>query len=186
MFGSRSASSNGGSLRSSTTPASYCPKRTRSPAGGQGAAACPPRALPWSWTAIATTPRAPPWGRNRRRNPEARLPDLLVVLEHVPDALGRVAHVVEVELVVLGEEAPLDLLEVAQHLPLRPDDLAEVDDLLLDVGDVAHDLLAGLLEEDVLLDPVELVAHLAEHREAVVDRVVDHLVEQVAEPLREH
>src|SRR3954451_7713658 len=114
------------------------------------------------------------------------LHDLLVVLEHVPDALGGVHHVVEVELVVVGEEAALDLLEVAQHLSLRTDDLAEVDDLLLDVGDVAHDVLASLLLEDLLLDPVELVAHLAEHGEAVVDGVVDDLVEQVAGTLRDH
>src|SRR4028119_709213 len=67
---------------------------------------------------------------------------------------------------------------------LRPGDLAEVDDLLLAVRDVAHDLLGAPLE-DVLLDPVELVADLAQHREAVVERVVDDLVEQVAGALRE-
>jgi hypothetical protein len=68
------------------------------------------------------------------------LDDLLEVLEHVPDALVRVDDVVEVD--VLGDEAPRPL-EVAQGGALRPDDLAEVDDLLLDVGDVADDVLAG-------------------------------------------
>ena len=113
-----------------------------------------------------------------------RLDDLLVVLEHVPDALGGVDDVVEVDLEVLGEVALLGPLEVAQHGALRPDDLAEVDDLLLRVGDVAHDLLGAALE-DVLLEPLELVADLAQHREAVVERVVDDLVEQVARALRE-
>src|SRR5687767_15491477 len=50
--------------------------------------------------------------------------------------------------------------EVAERRPLRPDDLAEVDDLLLDVGDVAHDLGRVLALEDLLLDALELVAHL--------------------------
>ena len=63
-----------------------------------------------------------------------------------------------------------------------PDDLAEVDDLLLGVGEVAHDLL-GLALEDVLLEALELVADLPQHREAVVERVVDDLVEQVAAAL---
>src|SRR3712207_6957712 len=49
------------------------------------------------------------------------------------------------------------------------DDLAEPDDLLLRVREVAHDLLGAALE-DLLLDPLELVAHLAQHREAVVER----------------
>ena len=65
-----------------------------------------------------------------------------------------------------------------------PDDLAEVDDLLLDVGDVAHDLLAAAAE-DVLLELLELVADLAQHREAVVEGLVDDVVEQVARALRE-
>src|ERR671914_1852861 len=112
------------------------------------------------------------------------LHDLLEVLEHVPDPLGGVDDVVEVDLEVLGQVALLGALEVAQHRALRPDDLAEVDDLLLRVRDVAHDLLGATLE-DVLLDPLELDAHLAEHREAVVERVVDDLVEQVARALRE-
>ena len=68
-----------------------------------------------------------------------RLDDLLEVLEHVPDALGRVVDVVEVDLEVLGDVAA-GALEVLQRRALRPDDLAEVDDLLLDVGEVAHDL----------------------------------------------
>ena len=44
---------------------------------------------------------------------------------------------------------------------------------------------SALALEDLLLDPLELVADLAEHREAVVERVVDDLVEQVAGALRE-
>ena len=39
--------------------------------------------------------------------------------------------------------------------------------------------------EDVLLDPLELVADLAQHRERGVDAVVDDLVEQVARALGE-
>ena len=65
-----------------------------------------------------------------------------------------------------------------------PDDLAEVDDLLLHVGDVAHDLLAAA-DEDVLLELLELVPDLAQHREAVVEGLVDDLVEQVAGALGE-
>ena len=37
--------------------------------------------------------------------------------------------------------------------------------------------------EDLLLEPLELVPDLAEHREAVVERAVDDLVEQVARAL---
>src|SRR4051794_21549472 len=115
-----------------------------------------------------------------------RLGDLLVVLEHVPDPLVGVDDVVEVDLEVeVGREvALLDLLEVAQHRSLRPDHLAEVDDLLLDVGDIAYDLLRAPLE-DVVLERVELVADLAQHREAVVEAVVDEAVEQVARAARE-
>ena len=80
--------------------------------------------------------------------------------------------------------ALLDLLEVAQDGALRADHLAEVDDLLLDVGDVAHDLLRAALE-DLVLERVELVADLAQHREAVVEAVVDEPVEQVAGAARE-
>ena len=76
-------------------------------------------------------------------------------------------------------------LEVAQHRALRADDLAEVDDLLLDVGDVADDLARSVLLEDVLLDRVELLADLAQHREEVVEGVVDDRVEQVAGALAE-
>ena len=113
-----------------------------------------------------------------------RLHHLLVVLEHVPDPLGGVDDVVEVDVEVVGDVARLGALEVAEGGALRADDLAEVDDLLLDVGDVAHDL--GLLVlEDVLLDALELVAHLAQHRERGVDGVVDDLVEQVAGALGE-
>ena len=71
-----------------------------------------------------------------------------------------------------------------QRRALRADDLAEVDDLLLDVGDVADDLRRAALE-DVLLEALELVAHLAQHREGGVDAVVDDLVEQVAGALGE-
>jgi hypothetical protein len=112
-----------------------------------------------------------------------RLDDLLEVLEHVPDALVGVDDVVEVDLEVRGHVAA-GALEVSQRRALRPNDLAEVDDLLLDVRKVAHDLRRAALE-DVLLEPLELVAHLAEHREGGVDAVVDDLVEQVARALAE-
>ena len=104
--------------------------------------------------------------------------------EHVPDALGRVDDVVEVDVEVLGDVARLVALEVAERDALRPHDLAEVDDLLLGVGDVAHDVLALALE-DLLLDALELEADLAQHRERGVDAVVDDLVEQVAGALGE-
>jgi hypothetical protein len=113
-----------------------------------------------------------------------RLDDLLVVLEHVPHPLRRVLDVVEVEVEVLGDVARLRALEVAERRALRSHDLAEVDDLLLDVGDVAHDLV-GVAFEDLLLDALEFVAHLAQHRERGVDEVVDDPVEQVAGALGE-
>ena len=106
------------------------------------------------------------------------LDDLLEVLEHVPDALGRVVDVVEVDVEVLGDVA-LRALEVLERGALRADDLAEVDDLLLGVRDVANDLRGAALE-DVLLDALELVPDLAQHRERGVDALVDDLVEQVA------
>src|SRR6187200_1329929 len=59
-----------------------------------------------------------------------RLDDLLVVVEEVPDALGCVDDVVEVELEVLGEEALGVALEQAQGRTLGLDDLAVRDDLL--------------------------------------------------------
>src|SRR4051812_49255731 len=62
-----------------------------------------------------------------------RFHDLLVVLEHVPDALGGVDDVVEVDVEVVRDVARLGALEIAERRPLRADDLAEVDDLLLDV-----------------------------------------------------
>ena len=72
-----------------------------------------------------------------------RLDDLLVVVEDVPDALGRVDDVVEVELELLRQE-PLDVaLEQPQGRALRLDDLAVADDLLLDVRDVADDLVGA-------------------------------------------
>src|SRR5581483_2196267 len=67
---------------------------------------------------------------------------------------------------------------------LRAGDLAEVDDLLLDVEDVAYDLLRAA-REDLLLERVELVADLSQHREAVVEGVVDDAVEEEARPLGE-
>ena len=48
-----------------------------------------------------------------------RLHDLLVVLEHVPDPLGGVHDVVEVDLQLLAHVALLRALEVAQHGALR-------------------------------------------------------------------
>ena len=63
-------------------------------------------------------------------------------------------------------------------------DLSVGDDLLLDVRDVADDVL-GLALEHVVLDPVELVADLVEDREAVVEEVVEHLVQQPARALGE-
>src|SRR4051794_20641980 len=113
-----------------------------------------------------------------------RLDDLLEVLEHVPDPLPRIVDVVEVDVEVVRDVARLVALEVAEGRPLRADDLAEVDDLLLDVGEVADDVLGAALE-DVLLDAVELVAHLAQHRERRVHARVDDAVEQVARPLAE-
>ena len=53
-----------------------------------------------------------------------------------------------------------------------------------DVRDVADDLVGAALE-DVVLERVELVPDLVEDREAVVEQVVEHLVEQAARALRE-
>ena len=75
-------------------------------------------------------------------------------------------------------------LEQAQRRALGLDDLAVGDDLLLDVREVADDLLGALLEH-VVLDRVELVPDLVEDREAVVEEVVEDVVEQVARALRE-
>ena len=113
-----------------------------------------------------------------------RLDDLLVVVEEVPDALGGVDDVVEVELEVMGEEALRVALEQAQSGALGLDDLAVRDDLLLRVGDVADDLLAAALLE-LVLDRVQLVPDLVQDREAVVEEVVEDVVEQVARRLRE-
>jgi len=113
-----------------------------------------------------------------------RLDDLLVVVEQVPDALGSVDEVVEVELQLLGQEAFGPPLEQAQRRALRLDDLAVRDDLLLRVRDVANGLLGAPLEH-VVLDRVELEADLVEDREAVVEEVVEHVIEQVAGALRE-
>ena len=113
-----------------------------------------------------------------------RLDDFLVVVEDVPDALGGVDDVVEVEVELLGQEALDVALEHAQRRALRLDDLPVADDLLLDVRDVADDLLGASLEH-VVLERVELVPDLVEDREAVVEEVVEHLVEQAARALRE-
>ena len=113
-----------------------------------------------------------------------RVGDLLVVVEQVPDALGGVDDVVEVDLELLGEE-PLDAaLQQPQRGALGLDDLAVRDDLLLHVGDVPDDLLGGALEQ-LVLDPVELVPDLVEDREAVVEEVVEDVVQQVAGALAE-
>ena len=113
-----------------------------------------------------------------------RLDDLLVVLERVPGALGRVGDVVEVDLQLFLEVPLLGPLEIAEHGALGPHDLAEVDDLLLRLGELAHDLRRAALE-DVVLEALELEAHLAQHRERRIDAGVDDLVQQVARALRE-
>ena len=110
--------------------------------------------------------------------------DLLVVVELVPDPLGRVDDVVEVEVELLGQELVHPALEHAQRRAARLHDLAVRDDLLLRVRDVADDVL-GVALEHVVLDRVELVADLVEDREAVVEEVVEHLVEEPAGALGE-
>ncbi|MEN3311732.1 MAG: hypothetical protein V7645_1061 [Actinomycetota bacterium] len=113
-----------------------------------------------------------------------RLDDFFVVIEQVPDALRRIDEVVEVELELLGKEA-LDVpLEQSQGGTLRLDDLAVGDDLLLHLGDVGDDLLRAAIL-DVVLDRVELVGDLVEDREAVVEEIVQHLVEEAAGSLAE-
>ena len=113
------------------------------------------------------------------------LDDLLVVVEQVPDPLGGVDDVVEVELELLGQEALRRCRSSTRRVgALGLDDLAVRDDLLLHVRDVADDLLGAALEH-LVLDRVELVADLVEDREAVVEEVVEDVVEQVARALRE-
>ena len=112
------------------------------------------------------------------------LHDFLVVVQQVPDALGRIDEVVEVELELLGEEALDVTLEQSQRGALRLDDLAVGDDLLLHLGDVGDDLLGAAIL-DVVLDRVELVSDLVEDREAVVEEIVQHLVEKAARSLAE-
>src|SRR6478609_3211349 len=115
-----------------------------------------------------------------------RLHDFLVVVEQVPDALARVDEVVEVELELLRQELPLDLpLELPQRRPLRLDDLAVGDDLLLDLVDVGDEVARALVLADRLVDLLELEADLVEDREAVVVEVVEHLVEEAARAARE-
>src|SRR5206468_10393368 len=101
-----------------------------------------------------------------------------------PNPLGGVDDVVEVELELLREEALDVALEQPQRRALGLDDLAVADDLLLDVRDVADDR-ARLPFEHLVLDRVELVPDLVEDREAVVEEVVEHLVEQPAGSLGE-
>ena len=123
-------------------------------------------------------------GEHRLVGALERLDHLLEVLEHVPDAFPRIVDVVEVDVEIVRDVARLVALEVAEGGALRADDLAEVDDLLLDVRDVAHEILGPALE-DLLLDAVELVAHLAQHGEGGVDAGVDDPVEQVARAIGE-
>ncbi len=111
------------------------------------------------------------------------LDDLLEVLEHVPDALGGIGQVVEVDVEILGQIALLGALQGAEHGALRADDGAEVDDLLLDVAQLADDLGRPATLEDVVLQAPKLAAELAEHREAGVDGAVEDLVEQEARSL---
>ena len=75
-------------------------------------------------------------------------------------------------------------LEQSQRGTLRLDDLAIRDDLLLHLGDVGDDLLRAAVL-DVVLDRVELVGDLVEDREAVVEEIVEHLVEESARPFAE-
>ena len=82
----------------------------------------------------------------------------------------------------VGREALAAAVEQAQHGALRLHDPAVVDDLLLGVGDVPHQVVALALEERVL-DQVELEADLVQDREAVVVHRVDDLVEQEARAL---
>ena len=64
------------------------------------------------------------------------------------------------------------------------DDLAVGDDLLLDVREVADNLVRAALEH-LVLDDVELVRDLVEDREAVVEEVVEDLVQQAPRPAGE-
>ncbi len=67
-------------------------------------------------------------------------------------------NVIEIDLEVEVGEVALDFISPAAPGALWADHLAEVDDLLLDVGDVAHDLLGAALEDsssrDVDLLPI--------------------------------
>src|SRR6188474_544382 len=87
--------------------------------------------------------------------------DLLVVLERVPDPLRGIRDVIEVDLELFLEVALLGPLEVTEHRALGTDDLAEVDDLLLRVRQLAHDLRGAALE-DVVLQALELECGLAQ------------------------
>ena len=61
---------------------------------------------------------------------------------------------------------------------------AEVDDLLLRVADVPHDLPRSALE-DPILQAAQLAAELTEHRKAGVHAAVQDLVEEPSRPTRE-
>src|SRR4029079_5540574 len=76
-------------------------------------------------------------------------------------------------------------LQQPQRRALGLDDLAVRDDLVLHVGDVAHDVLGAPLGEDRLAHAVELEPDLVEDREAVVEELREDLVEHVARALRE-
>ena len=133
-------------------------------------------------TLTAVSTRRPSFSRCERTDSfvlSSPSDDLLEVLEHVPDPLGGVGQVVEVDLELLAHVALLGALERAEDGALRPDDRAEVDDLLLRVADVADDLL-GAAHEDVLLEVAELAPERAEHREAGIDASVEDLVQEAA------
>src|SRR5690606_8239513 len=84
--------------------------------------------------------------------------DLEEVFEDVPDPLGRIGQIVEVDVEVLGQIALLGPLERTKDGALRADDRTEVDDLLLGVADVAHDLGGTAALEYVVLEAPQLAA----------------------------
>ena len=63
--------------------------------------------------------------------------------------MGRVDDVIEVDVQLLRRDHVHGPLQIAEGDALWPHDTAEGDDLLLGVGDVAHDLV-GLALEDVV------------------------------------
>ena len=112
------------------------------------------------------------------------LDDLLEVLEHVPDALGRVVDVVEVDLEVLGHVALACARGRCSAARCGRTILRKLMISCL-TSEMSRTISRRAALEDVVLDALELVAHLAEHRERGVDAVVDDLVEQVAGALAE-